>query len=119
MDCILEILSDKALTKKQLAETLGISSRTTQHYVTHLRKHQLIYVSHWKRTDHKATQYFKAGNKKDAKPLKALTSGERAKRYRQRMDDEKREFRLAARRARRWANKWSKVAPPETFWIRA
>lgn len=119
LDSILAILAEKALTKKELAEALQINSRSTQHYVTYLRKQQMIYVSHWKRTDHKATQYFKAGNKKDALQPKALTSGERAKRYRKRMDDEKREFRLAARRARRWADKWSKVAPPETFWIRA
>jgi len=119
MDCILEILSDKALTKKELAYVLGISSRSTQRYVTYLRKTKMIYVDYWKRIDHKATQYFKTGDKKDAAKPKALKASERSKKYRKTMDEEKRDFYLAKRRAKRWADKWAKVAPPETFWIRA
>lgn len=119
MDYILEILSDKALTKKELAYVLGISSRSTQRYVTYLRKTKLIYVDYWKRIDHKAVQHFKTGNKKDAVKPKALTFAERSKKYRKTMDEEKKDFYLAKRRAKRWADKWSKVAPPETFWIRA
>ena len=119
MDFILETLSNKSLTKKELADVLGISSRSTQRYVTHLRKTKLIYVDYWKRLDHKATQYFKTGNKKDAAKPRALKDSERSRKYRKSMDDETKDFYLAKRRAKRWADKWSKVAPPETFWIRA
>ena len=119
MDSILEILSDKALTKKELAYVLGISSRSTQRYVTYLRSNRLIYVAYWKRLDHKAVQHFKTGNKRDAVKPRAFNDSERSKKYRDSMDDETKDFYLAKRRAKRWADKWSKVAPPETFWIRA
>ena len=119
MDSILEILSDKALTKKELAYVLGISSRSTQRYVTYLRSNRLIYVAYWKRLDHKAVQHFKTGNKIDAVKPRAFKDSERSKKYRDSMDDETKDFYLAKRRAKRWADKWSKVAPPETFWIRA
>lgn len=119
MNFILEILSNKSLTKKELADVLGISSRSTQRYVTYLRKTKLIYVDYWKRLDHKAVQHFKTGDKKDAAKPRALNDSERSKKYRQSMDDETKDFYLARRRAKRWADKWSKVAPPETFWIRA
>ena len=119
MDFILETLSNKSLTKKELADVLGISSRSTQRYVTYLRKTKLIYVDYWKRLDHKAVQHFKTGDKKDAAKPRALKPSERSKKYRKTMDEEKKDFYLAKRRAKRWADKWSKVAPPETFWIRA
>ena len=118
VDHILEILSEKALNKKELADALGISFRSTQRYVSYLRKAKLIYVSYWKRIDHKATQHFRKGNARDAARPRALKSSERSKKYRMTMDKEKKDFYLAKRRAKRWADKWSKVAPPETLWIR-
>lgn len=121
---ILALLSEKPMSIWQLCEQVHTVRRTMQVYLNHLHDNKKIYYSTYKyeKVGNRImpTRYYKAGNHKDAKKPAPLPAIKRSQIARDRMnqDEEKKEFFLAKRRARRWANKHEKAGHADSQWLK-
>jgi hypothetical protein len=81
-----------------------------------------LYVSHYKfeKLGKKFQQikYYRAGNKPHAEKPAPLTTSERQKLSRERLDEDEIENRLAKRRIKRYVSRYISSGDPYTNWIR-
>ncbi len=121
---ILALLSEKAMNLQQLCDEVHAVNRTMRMYLNYLHDNKQIYYSTYKyeKVGNRVmpNRYYKAGIHKDAKKPPPLPTKKRSQLARDRMnqDEEKKEFFLAKRRARRWAKKFESVGHPDSQWLK-
>ncbi len=121
---ILALLSEKAMNIQQLCEEVHTVNRTMREYLNYLHDNKKIYYSTYKyeKVGNRImpSRYYKAGSYRDAKKPAPLPPKKRSQLARDRMnlDEEKKEFFLAKRRARRWANKFASQGHQDNQWLK-
>ena len=119
---ILSLVKFKAMNIFEICDAVHIVRRAMQDRLNYLMETNQLYVSHYKleKLGKKFQQikYYRKGNKPHAPKPAPLTSQERQKLSKGRLNDDEIENRLAKRRIKRYVSKIQKFGDPYTDWIR-
>lgn len=121
---ILTLLSDKPMNLQQLCDSVHLVHRSMRDYLKYLHDTKQIYYSTYKYelvgNRMMPSRYYKAGKHKDTPKPPPLSTKDRSRLKRERLneDSEKKEFYLARRRALAWAKKHQKTPNEANNWLK-